>query len=84
MCATCGCIFDILPGQKYFDCPDCYQNKMTEQRLANAKKTRVLAQIVCHSCGALEFVSFVPEDPGTVLCRPCFAKRQREQKEQKR
>jgi CxxC-x17-CxxC domain-containing protein len=73
-CATCGQIFDLLPGQRYFDCPDCYQNKMTEQRFANAKKTRVLTKIACRSCGAVEFVTFVPEDPGTVLCRSCFSK----------
>jgi CxxC-x17-CxxC domain-containing protein len=80
-CATCGQIFDLLPGQKFFDCPDCYQNKMTEQRFASAKRTRVLTRIACRECGASEFVTFVPEDPGSVLCRPCFARRAREQRD---
>jgi CxxC-x17-CxxC domain-containing protein len=56
---------------------------MTEQRLANVKKTRVLSQIKCRDCGAVEFVGFVPEDPGTVLCRPCFSRQAKGQKEQR-
>jgi len=88
LCATCGRPFDLQPGQKFFDCPDCYQSKMSAQRYAstNMKKTRVLTRIKCMSCGAAEFVAFVPEDPETVLCRRCFAslvKEQREQREQK-
>jgi CxxC-x17-CxxC domain-containing protein len=82
-CATCGQVFDLQPGQKFFDCPDCYQSKMTERRLAGAKRTRVLTRIACRDCGASEFVAFVPEDPATVLCRACFAKKNREQKEQR-
>jgi CxxC-x17-CxxC domain-containing protein len=82
-CATCGQVFDLQPGQKFFDCPDCYQNKMTEQRLAGAKRTRVLTRIECRDCGAQEFVTFVPEDPATVLCRACFARQARERKEQR-
>ena len=83
ICATCGQVFDLLPGQKYFDCPDCYQNKMTEQRLAHAKRTRVLTKINCCACGAPEFVTFVPDDPGSVLCRACFSKRSKEQRGQR-
>jgi predicted RNA-binding Zn-ribbon protein involved in translation (DUF1610 family) len=79
-CATCGQVFDLQLGQKFFDCPDCYQNKMTEQRFANAKATRVLARISCCDCGAVEFVSFVPDDPTTVLCRPCFNRQVKEQR----
>ena len=79
-CATCERPFSLAAGQKYFDCPECYQKKMSAARSKRAKESKVLTQIRCASCGAVEFVRFVPDDPNTVLCRPCFVKRAKEQK----
>ncbi|MCL1894411.1 MAG: hypothetical protein FWG02_09285 [Holophagaceae bacterium] len=79
-CATCGRVFSLEPEQKFFDCPACYKKKVVEQRPKKNTRTTVLTKIQCFSCGASEFVRFVPEDPKSVLCRPCFAKRAREQK----
>lgn len=81
-CATCERPFSLGAGQKYFDCPECYQKKMSAARSRKARESKVLTQILCASCGAVEFVRFVPEDPKTVLCRPCFVKRAKEQKKQ--
>jgi CxxC-x17-CxxC domain-containing protein len=79
-CATCERPFSVEAGQKYFDCPECYQKKMSAARSRKAKESKVLTQILCASCGAVEFVRFVPDDPKTVLCRPCFVKQAKEQK----
>ena len=79
-CATCGRVFKLEPGQKFFDCPFCYRQKIAAQRRTGRLGTTVLTQINCASCGAVEFVRFVPEDPSTVLCRPCYVKKAREQK----
>ena len=83
MCATCGRIFALEPGQKFFDCPACYQKKIYRQKPSNPFEAKVISQIQCASCGAVEFVRFVPEDPKTVLCRSCFVHQAREQKKQK-
>jgi CxxC-x17-CxxC domain-containing protein len=82
-CATCGKLFALGPGQKFFDCPICYQQKITLQRSKKTRGAKVLTQIQCASCGAVEFVRFVPDDPKSVLCRPCFVKQGQEQKGQK-
>jgi CxxC-x17-CxxC domain-containing protein len=79
-CATCGRLFALEPGQKFFDCPVCYQQKISLQRSKKTKGAKVLTQIQCASCGAVEFVRFVPDDPKSVLCRPCFVNRSREPK----
>lgn len=80
ICSTCGRVFSLTAEQKFFDCPSCYQKKMALLRPINSGDTKVLTQIQCASCGATEFVRFVPEDPKSVLCRPCFAKQPREPK----
>ncbi|MDR0498798.1 MAG: hypothetical protein LBH03_03555 [Holophagales bacterium] len=82
-CATCGKPFALEPGQKFFDCPACYQKKLSKQKPRKLSTTRVLTRIHCASCGEVEFVSFVPDDSTTVLCSTCF-KQVREQKKQKK
>jgi len=82
-CATCGRPFSLEPGQKFFDCPACYKKKMSQQKPKKTLRSRVLTQIQCASCGNIDFIGFVPDDPGAALCNPCFAKRVREQKNQK-
>jgi CxxC-x17-CxxC domain-containing protein len=79
-CATCGRLFTLEPGQKFFDCPVCYQKKIALQRPKKTHGAKVLTQIQCASCGAVEFVRFVPDDPKSVLCRSCFVNQSREQK----
>jgi len=82
-CATCGKPFTLEPGQKFFDCPNCYQKKISMQKPKKLSGTRVLTQIRCAACGAVEFVAFVPDDLTNVLCGNCF-KQAREQKKQKK
>jgi len=82
-CATCGRPFSLEPGQRFFDCPGCYQKKKSQQKPQKNSETRVLTQIQCASCGIMDFVGFVPDDPASVLCGVCFAKRAREQKSKK-
>jgi len=79
-CATCERPFTLSAEQKYFDCPECYQKKVAAARSRKNRESKVLTQIHCASCGAAEYVRFVPEDPKTVLCRPCFVKQVKEQK----
>jgi CxxC-x17-CxxC domain-containing protein len=82
-CATCGKPFALEPDQKFFDCPACYQKKISSQKPRKRSETKVLTQIRCASCGVAEFVGFVPDDLTNVLCGACF-KQAREQKKQKK
>jgi hypothetical protein len=79
-CATCDRPFTLQPGEKYFDCPTCYEKKAAAQKNKKYSSTRVLTQICCVQCGATEFVGFVPDDLSNVLCGSCFSEKVREQK----
>ena len=80
LCATCGKPFQLAPDQKFFVCPDCYRKSLPPHKSKRRGEAQVLVQIACAECGAKEFLSLAPPDPGAVLCRACFAKQKREQK----
>ena len=82
-CATCGKPFTLEPDKKFFDCPACYQKKSSAQKAKKRSETKVINQIQCASCGMIEFIGFVPDDPTSVLCKRCFTNRVREQKKRK-
>ena len=79
-CAECGHGFRVESGQKFYLCPDCYRRSFTYRRKGGQDAARVLTQITCASCGASEYLPFLPDDPTKALCRACFAKQRPEQK----
>lgn len=80
-CSVCGRTFLLTPDQKFFMCPDCYQKDLLRKKATRRRGTQVLIQIQCPDCGATDYVEFVPQDPGTTYCRPCFERRRREPKD---
>jgi DNA-directed RNA polymerase subunit RPC12/RpoP len=81
LCATCGRPFQLTPDQKYYLCPNCYRKTQPPPRktIRNGE-AQVLIQIQCVECGTIEYLDFVPSDPGNTYCRTCFAQRKREEK----
>ncbi len=75
-CATCGRTFTLGPGEKFYLCPACYQKAHGPKR--KKAGASILTRIQCASCGAEEYLSFVPTDPAQALCKACFAKQKRE------
>lgn len=80
ICADCGMHFKIESGQKFYLCPDCYRRSFTYKRKGGTEAARILTHITCASCGAQEYLPFIPDDPKTALCRACYAKTRPEQK----
>lgn len=78
LCATCGRPFTLTPDQKFYICPDCYQKNQPARKPGRPSDAQVLIQIRCVDCGALEYVSFVPQDPQSTYCKVCFRKRKRQ------
>ncbi len=79
LCADCHRPFTMAEDQKHFLCPSCHQRKLT-RRPVRKGETRVLIQIQCVSCGAQDYLDFVPPDPAKATCRACFLRLKREQK----
>jgi len=80
ICAECGMRFKVEAGQKFYLCPDCYRRSFSYKRKGGKEAARVLTHITCATCGAQEYLPFVPEDPAKALCRACFAKERPEPK----
>lgn len=80
ICSDCGMHFRVESGQKFYLCPDCYRRSFVYKRKGGPDAARILTHIVCASCGAQEYLPFVPEDPAKALCRTCFAKERPEPK----
>jgi len=80
ICAECGMHFKVETGQKFYLCPDCYRRSFTYKRKGGKDAARVLTHITCATCGAQEYLPFLPEDPAKALCRACFAKERPEPK----
>ncbi len=80
ICAECAMRFRVESGQKFYLCPDCYRRSFVYKRNGGKDAARILSHIVCASCGAQEYLPFVPEDPAKALCRTCFAKERPEHK----
>ena len=80
ICAECGMHFKVETGQKFYLCPDCYRRSFTYKRKGGKDAARILTHIICATCGAQEYLPFVPEDPAKALCRACFAKERLEPK----
>jgi CxxC-x17-CxxC domain-containing protein len=72
--------FRIESGQKFYLCPDCYRRSFTYKRKGGNEAARILTHITCASCGAQEYLPFIPDDPSTALCRACYAKTRPEPK----
>ena len=81
-CSECQRLFTLQPGDKYYLCPDCYRKTLTPKR--PIKGARILTHIKCASCGAEEYVTFVPTDRATALCGACHLRQKREQKMESR
>ena len=80
ICAECGMRFKVEAGQKFYLCPDCYRRSFSYKRKGGKEAARVLTHITCATCGAQEYLPFVPEDPAKALCRACYAKERPEPK----
>ena len=80
ICSECGVHFRVEQGQKFYLCPDCYRRSFVYKRKGGQETARILTHITCASCGATEYLPFIPEDPAKALCRACFAKARPEQK----
>lgn len=77
-CSECQRLFTLQPGEKFYLCPSCYQKSLGPKR--PAKGARILTHIKCAACGTEEYISFVPTDPTSALCKACHIKQRREQK----
>lgn len=80
ICSDCGMHFRVESGQKFYLCPDCYRRSFVYKRKGGPDAARILTHITCASCGAQEYLPFIPEDPAKALCRACFAKARPEPK----
>ncbi|WP_306590817.1 hypothetical protein [Geothrix sp. 21YS21S-4] len=80
ICSECGVHFKVETGQKFYLCPDCYRRSFVYKRKGGKEAARVLIHITCSTCGAQEYLPFVPENPAKALCRTCFAKERPEPK----
>ena len=80
ICSECGMHFRVEAGQKFYLCPDCYRRSFVYKRKGGKDAARILTHITCASCGAVEYLPFVPDDPSKALCRTCFAKERPEPK----
>jgi CxxC-x17-CxxC domain-containing protein len=80
ICAECGMHFRVESGQKFYLCPDCYRRSFVYKRKGGKDAARILTHITCATCGAQEYLPFIPEDPAQALCRACFAKARPEHK----
>jgi CxxC-x17-CxxC domain-containing protein len=80
ICSECGMHFKVESGQKFYLCPDCYRRSFVYKRKGGNDVARILTHIVCATCGAQEYLPFVPDDPAKSLCRACFAKERPEPK----
>lgn len=80
ICAECGVRFTVETGQKFYLCADCYRRSFTYKRNGGKEAARILTHITCATCGAQEYLPFVPDDPSKALCRTCFAKARPEPK----
>ena len=81
VCATCGQIFHLSPEQKFYDCPNCYQQKHPSRKPFHRQDTQLLVQIECAECGKQEFLNVQPQDPKAALCKACHGRKRREQRE---
>ena len=80
ICAECAVHFKVETGQKFYLCPDCYRRSFVYKRKGGPDAARILTRITCATCGAQEYLPFVPDDPAKALCRVCFAKERPEPK----
>ncbi len=80
ICSDCGMHFRVETGQKFYLCPDCYRRSFVYKRKGGPDAARILTHITCASCGAQEYLPFIPDDPTKALCRACFAKARPEPK----
>ena len=80
ICSDCGMRFRVESGQKFYLCPDCYRRSFIYKRKGGPDAARILTHITCASCGAQEYLPFIPDDPAKALCRACFAKARPEPK----
>ncbi|WLT31639.1 hypothetical protein [Geothrix sp. PMB-07] len=80
ICSDCGMHFKVETGQKFYLCPDCYRRSFVYKRKGGKEAARILTHITCASCGAQEYLPFIPDDPSKALCRACFAKERPEPK----
>jgi CxxC-x17-CxxC domain-containing protein len=80
ICAECAVRFRVESGQKFYLCPDCYRRSFTYKRKGGPEAARILTHITCATCGAQEYLPFIPDDPAKALCRSCFAKERPEPK----
>ena len=78
ICAECGMHFRVEAGEKFYLCPD--RRSFVYKRKGGKDVARILTHITCATCGAQEYLPFVPEDPTKALCRACFAKERPEPK----
>jgi len=72
--------FRVESDQKFYLCPDCYRRSFVYKRKGGKDAARILTHITCASCGAQEYLPFVPDDPAKALCRTCYAKERPEPK----
>lgn len=77
-CAECGRNFTLQEGEKFFLCPRCYTNSF--QKKKRPGEAQILTRITCSACGAEEYLTFVPTDPGEALCKACFQAKRRERR----
>jgi len=80
ICAECGIHFRVETGQKFYLCPDCYRRSFVYKRKGGQDAARILTHITCATCGAQEYLPFIPDEPAKALCRACFAKERPEPK----
>ena len=80
ICSECGMHFKLESGQKFYLCPDCYRRSFVYKRNGGKDVARILTHITCATCGATEYLPFIPDDPAKALCRACFATQKPEQK----
>ncbi len=80
ICATCHKPFALEADQKFYDCPSCYRKAHPQHKPKRRGRAQILVQIECVECGAREFLDFAPPDSKTALCRECFSKKKREEK----
>ena len=80
ICAECGIHFKVETGQKFYLCPDCYRRSFVYKRKGGQDAARILTHITCATCGAQEYLPFIPDEPAKALCRTCFAKERPEPK----
>lgn len=80
LCDRCGRAFQLSSEEKFFICRECYEADLKRQQAKRKRGTSILSLIHCASCGAEEYLDFLPPDPAEALCRACFARKRREQK----